>query len=334
MSEFTEFPIPRKDVSELSAGEQASVLAGLGIPPASQAEAEAGTETDLRSFSPARIAEAIAALGGGGLDTDATILATPDDDLAAKYAEAKALTPNGDPLSATNRAALVLMPGVYTLAAELAVDTNYVDVLGLGAGEFTPAVEFAGNTINVTAWDIRVVGISVGAQNFRVSPRPNITGVTGTASNNQITITNHGLKVGDVVRFASISGGTGLSTGVRYVVAPNNFSANEFRVIVESTGALVSFSTDITAGTLVVENNTSQRFDVCTGGDAAFGGGGGTASGTFTNCTGGDVAFGGFGTLSGKLYYCRLTTGTFETVSGGGITRLCIDGNNAENNQG
>jgi hypothetical protein len=38
--------------------------------------------------------------------------------------------------------------------------------------------------------------------------------------------------------------------------------------------------------------------------------------------------------LSGKLYYCRLTTGAFETVSGAGITRLCIDGDNVENNQG
>jgi len=79
----------------------------------------------------------------------------------------------------------------------------------------------------------------------------------------------------------------------------------------------------------------SGTFANCQGGDEAFAGNFGEASGTFTNCQGGADSFaGGFGSLSGKLYYCRLTIGSFETVSGGGITRLCIDGNNVENNQG
>jgi hypothetical protein len=38
--------------------------------------------------------------------------------------------------------------------------------------------------------------------------------------------------------------------------------------------------------------------------------------------------------LSGQLYYCRLTTGAYQTVSGAGVTRLCLDGSNVENNQG
>lgn len=78
-------------------------------------------------------------------------------------------------------------------------------------------------------------------------------------------------------------------------------------------------------------------FTNCQGGESSFGGGGGTASGTFTNCQGGVYSFGNGGTLSGKLYYCRLTSGltpgTFETVSGGGRTIYCIDGNNNTNNQ-
>jgi hypothetical protein len=54
----------------------------------------------------------------------------------------------------------------------------------------------------------------------------------------------------------------------------------------------------------------------------------------FTNCIGGASSFGGdSATLTGKLYYCRLTSGTFQTVSGAGITRYCIDGNDATNNQ-
>ena len=77
----------------------------------------------------------------------------------------------------------------------------------------------------------------------------------------------------------------------------------------------------------------SGTFTNCTGGSNSFGRGG-TASGVFNSCIGGDNSFGGGGTLDGKLYYCRLTSGTFETVSGAGVTRLCIDGSNVENNQG
>ena len=80
----------------------------------------------------------------------------------------------------------------------------------------------------------------------------------------------------------------------------------------------------------------SGVFNHCQGGDGSFGGYN-TASGDFTNCIGGDTSFGGnfplSGILTGKLYYCRLTSGTFETVSGGGRTIYCIDGNNNTNNQ-
>jgi hypothetical protein len=79
----------------------------------------------------------------------------------------------------------------------------------------------------------------------------------------------------------------------------------------------------------------SGTFTDCISGSASFGSGlGSIASGTFSGCVGGFNSFGKNGSsLTGKLYYCRLTSGTFATVSGGGITRLCIDGNNAENNQ-
>jgi hypothetical protein len=77
----------------------------------------------------------------------------------------------------------------------------------------------------------------------------------------------------------------------------------------------------------------SGTFTNCVGGDGSFGSNG-NASGTFTNCVGGVDSFGGnSGTLSGKLFYCRLTSGTFPTVSGSGVTVLCIDGNNAINTQ-
>ena len=59
------------------------------------------------------------------------------------------------------------------------------------------------------------------------------------------------------------------------------------------------------------------------------------ASGVFTNCIGGEYSFAGpfSGTLSGKLYYCRLTEGVFATVSNAGRTIYCIDGYDNTNNQ-
>lgn len=81
----------------------------------------------------------------------------------------------------------------------------------------------------------------------------------------------------------------------------------------------------------------SGVFKNCEGAQVAFGGNN-TASGTFTNCIGDDNSFAGNfplgNTITGKLFYCRLTSGTFEPVSGGGVTLYCIDGNNEPNNQG
>jgi hypothetical protein len=54
----------------------------------------------------------------------------------------------------------------------------------------------------------------------------------------------------------------------------------------------------------------------------------------FNSCIGRSNSFGGGGgILSGFLYYCKRTSGLFETVSGSGRTVLCIDGNNNQNNQ-
>lgn len=79
-------------------------------------------------------------------------------------------------------------------------------------------------------------------------------------------------------------------------------------------------------------NNASGTFINCTGGNNSFGGSmGGTASGTFKDCTGGNYSFGG-GEMcnissTARLYYCRLTSGSFNTPETGGKLVLCIDGN-------
>lgn len=53
--------------------------------------------------------------------------------LLAAYAQAKLLTPGGNALSATNRAAVLVFPGVYDLgSSNILADTSYVDLIGVG----------------------------------------------------------------------------------------------------------------------------------------------------------------------------------------------------------
>jgi len=132
-------------------------------------------------------------------------------------------------------------------------------------------------------------------------------------------------------------------------------------IFTNCSGGDYSFSSPIVSGTFTdcqggndsFGDNASGTFNNCVGGNFSFAsgvgstasgiftncqsgiqsfGGSGDASGTFTNCIGGNSSFGS-GTLTGQLYNCRLTSGTFQTVSGGGVTVLCIDGNNQVNTQ-
>ena len=211
------------------------------------------------------------------LDTTTYIVARPGDNLVAKYNEAKALNPRGSAKSATNRASLIVMPGTYPLSAELTVDTQYVDVIGLGAQTQKPAVLLSTNTINVTANDVRVNGISVGDQNFKIAgskPLQVIENCVGTG-------------------FFSF-GGQDLFSGGSSLTISGTF--------ISCVGGLWSFAG---AGT------ASGTFINCVGGQHSFGGNAGTASGYFERCTGGDNSFGGSGLASGTFINCTGAAGCF-----------------------
>jgi len=64
--------------------------------------------------------------------TSSQIIAVPGDNLLTKYALAKTLTPQGNARSATNRATLIIYPGVYTLSAQWNIDTQFVDIFCIG----------------------------------------------------------------------------------------------------------------------------------------------------------------------------------------------------------
>ena len=388
--------------------------------------------------------------------TASVIIAQAGDDLIAKYAEAVALIPNLS-ASTTNRASLIIFPAEYSTDEEPVFDAEFVDVIALGSSEKKPSVFIKDSSVNVTANDVRVVGISTKGQPFKVSGGPlqvfencsggnnsfghsadgSYLGLNGTFINCTAGNKSFGHMIGNddtniAGTFINCTAGDrsfGYSTGngsleafgkfenctagdysfmggetsSKYIncTAGNNCFGNLCKgTYTDCAAGNFSFSqqdgiasgtfTNCVAGNYSFASNTGNAsgtftgckglsgcfggnggyasgtfidcvagpdsfggayiepsgphsfpiaeakgtFTNCVGGSNCFAGNGGTASGTFTNCIGGIDSFGGEGTLSGKLFYCRLTAGSYETPSGAGVIRLCIDGSNVTVNAG
>jgi hypothetical protein len=266
--------------------------------------------------------------------TDSAV--TNGQNLVEAYNYAKTLTPNGAALSATNRVSVIIQPGNYTLAAELAVNTQFVDLIGLGAIKLergaVPAVIIGGNTLNVTANDVRVQGISVGSQAFK--------------SGNNLPSQIFEDCVGGTSSFASLNNASGtfincISNGVDGFGGLGTASGTFINCT--ATGS-TSFGGTTISGTFI---NCTATGSQCFGGNSStvsgtfinctatnitsFGGFGSTVSGTFINCTAtSTLCFGAEGTITGKFYQCRLAGSgdNFGIVTGTGLMRNCINGNN------
>jgi hypothetical protein len=273
--------------------------------------------------------------------TDSAV--TNGQNLVEAYNYAKTLTPNGAALSATNRVSVIIQPGNYTLAAILTVDTQFVDLIGMEAQKLrrgaVPAVVIGGNTLNVTANDVRVKGISVGTQEFRTGSNlplqifEDCIGGVGTFNSISVLSGTFINCIGGSSSFAgSLPGGTPIANGTFInCVTESGFGGNATGLFVNcqanSPGGLGSFASGSTAdGTFIDCQSGSRSF-----GGRSIGGISGIASGTFINCIGSTDSFGGGSgsTATGKFYQCRLTSGsgTFQTVTGTGLMRECIDGN-------
>ena len=255
--------------------------------------------------------------------------------LAAAYSKAKLLTPNGSALSSTNRASLLIGPGVYTLSAQLNVDAEFVDIQAANfASDLSKRIVYVdGHAISVSANDVLVYGLAaVGGLNivgdkplqvFRSCNAPSGSfGGGGTASGTFVDCTGSSNAFGG-------NGGTASGTFLRCLGGGNSFggdgtASGTFTSCVGGDGDFGGYTN--TGGT------ATGTFVDCEGGLYSFGSYS-TASGNFTRCVGGDDAFGKGGTLTGTLISCQTST-TFETVSGAGKTRLCLDGTLTENNQG
>jgi hypothetical protein len=254
-------------------------------------------------------------IGALSLSASSYIIAKPGDNLATKYAEAKALTPNGAAKSATNRASLIIFPGSYALSAELFIDDEFVDLVGLGSQTQTPIVFVSGNTLNVTANDVRVTGISVGSQNFKIAGSKSLqvfeNCVGGDSSFGQGVITS-GTFTGCVGGWASFGGSGGNAAGT----------------FVNCRGTTYSFGGGFDASATGIFRGCSTP-----SGTYSFGGRASQVTGTFENCTGNTFSFFtatnpalGVGAtfincvapagssramVPHRLFSCRLTSGTY-----------------------
>ncbi|WP_292892586.1 hypothetical protein [Nonlabens sp.] len=291
--------------------------------------------------------DVIDSVGGGLEGTQYVFVAANGTDLEnGAELQAAYVTAQGMTTTADSRITIIAAPGNYNLSSELIMDTNYIDLVSLDGNR---SVIFNGiGSIFIDATDVFVKGVDVLLKAFNVP------------------------SVSPALKFENCSGGDGsfgyiaMGTYTDCVAGYESFGmyGDASGVFTNCTGSDHSFGTEGTAsgvftdcigGILSFGSNgeASGSFTNCKGGSDSFGSGGtasgvftnctgsdysfatyGIASGSFTNCIGGSESFGTFGELSGQLYYCRLTSGDFPFTGPGGITRLCIDGNNVENNQG
>lgn len=268
------------------------------------------------------------------------------------------------------RATVIAAPSYYNFATDFVMDTEYVDLVSLDGNR---SIIFSGvGAISITANDVFVKGVDVQDKPFTIATNLNLLKVENCQGGDNSffggfdtlsgTFTNciggnnsfNGNTVSGI--FTDCQGGdesfgyqgTAIGTFIRCISSERSFGTNGTAsgTFTDCKSECCSFARFGLAsgiftncvGTLLCfggQGTASGTFTNCKGDGSDFGGQG-TASGTFNNCIGGFNSFGGSfgGILSGKLYYCRLTLGNFQTVSGAGITRLCLAGNNAQNNQG
>ena len=287
-------------IATIAALDESSVAAPLDLEVGElQINTDPGMSGYVLTSNGAGVAPSWQAVGGGSfvpISTSDYIIAMPGDDLFIKYGLAKLLTPGGNPLSSTNRAALIILPGNYILPMTLILDAEFVDIVGLGGATKKPAVHISGDNIQADADDIRVSNLDMGTRAISV----------GNSLTNQVfqncTGGNGMFQAANEVAgtFIDCVGGDDSFTGAA-VVASGRFIRCD-----AGGGAIGCFGFD-----------ASGYFEDCTAtGDYAFGGFA-NSYGTFVRCTAsGNTTFGALGIASGIYIDCK-ATGTDSFGSGG-----------------
>ena len=262
-------------------------------------------------------AQDIANLAGGGLAGTNYVYVMADGtdvenaaELSAAYTAAIALSP-----SATNRITIVAGPGEYNFGSSAFVmSTQYIDLVSLDGNRsvlFNSAN--AAGTISITANDVFVKGVDVGTKAFIIGNNLNLLKVENCKGGDSFAQGGFGETISGT--FTDCEGGD------------ISFGANAFVTVSGTFTNCIAGNSSFCNSFL---GSASGIFVNCKAGDNSFAyasGGNTSASGTFTNCIAGNDSFGNLGVnLPGKLYFCRLTTGTFSSLSSGGAIYSTIDG--------
>jgi len=207
-------------------------------------------------------------------------------------------------LTSTNRFKIIVGTGSYDFESQFNIDVQFIDIVSLTGNA---DVLFL-SAISVTANDVFLKGLK--------------TNIVFSVSNNlNLLICENCISEGSN---SFVSNGIASGTYINCIAGDYSFGA---WVNGSATGKFINCKAG--GGSF---NNASGILINCEAGVGSFIG---VASGTFTNCVGGQYSFGNSqpGSLTGKLFYCRLNAGTFISVSNGGRTYYCVDGNGNPNNQ-
>jgi len=272
------------------------------------------------------------------------------------YADAITQTPGGNPLSATNRFALLIPPGTYALGdSGLDVNTEFVDLIGLGKPEETIITSLSNTasgfgTIIQTADDVRYKNIQIQntAITYVVGDDSDDSGYApqGTFANTVMEdviflnpedlVTSVGAPfmrplqsyAGTYVRCKGIDVNR---VSVMFGGAQGKFVDCEtewvsgFGVNLPATGTFINCSAVSGFGS---GGNATGTFTRCNVNSSGFGSGTGlTVSGTFTDCISlGSGSFGYGSTATGKFYNCRSGAVSFGSSSSTAVYENCVAG--------
>jgi hypothetical protein len=231
------------------------------------------------------------------------------------YTSAKTETPNGLPLSATNRFTIIVGSGYYSFSSNFLVDANFIDIVSL-TGNMDVVFSGAG-TIVVSINDVLLRGINVLTKAFSLT----------SANPLNISVICENCKGGNDSFGASIS----VSGIFRNCVGGNSSFGGG------STGQANGTFVNCTGGSNAFGGfggTASGVFTNCVGGQYSFGGGGGVADGTFVSCEGTNYSFGTSGTASGVFKYCKGINESFGGGSGGSSVGTFINCEGGDNSFG
>ena len=236
-------------------------------------------------------------------------------------AQAKDLAPHGQPLSATNRAAVIVPPGRYDLqASQIVMDTEFVDLIGLSTARENQQIVGDGAADEVTSGLLRQTANDVRIHNLTVEC---------TRSGDSIWSSDEPAAyfpdAGSTATQVRNCGFRGTETGSRsmrmWVDYPGTYvdcvaGAYSFGYAAKASGTFTNCSGGFASFGACPFGTANGTFTNCTGGNESFGGHSGIASGTFINCVGGNYSFAGddYGTASGVFTDC---TGGHYAFAGG-----------------